>query len=227
MTSAAIDCLGHQAVKAPISHLVWRDKKRPAYPGNPVVRTGKGEEILLMASQRMAIKDFFTPVRCRLCFDKLNVFADVVCGDPHGIKGIDRVGGETVVLVRTEAGREIVNSAKIAGAVELRDTPREAVVAGQGIGRKRVEWGCYIKAWQEMGYFPPSYHFASANDLNKIPRYRKLLEQGLALDKFASRDDLLGASETWVLRQKFKNTVLWPFAKLKRLLRLLRKENWR
>ena len=223
MTSAAIDFLGRQAVKAPISHLVWRDKQRPAYPGNPVVRTGQGEEILLRASQRMAIKDFFTPVRCRLCFDKLNVFADVVCGDPHGIKDIDRVGGETVVLVRTEAGRELVNSAKDAGAVELRGTAKDTAVAGQGISKKRSEWAGFMKAWQEMGHNPPRYHFTPANEPGDTSRFRKFLEQGAALDCFASRDDLLAAADNWLVRHKIKKTVLWPLAKFKGLWRRLRK----
>ncbi len=224
MTTAAIDFLGRQAASEPISHLVWRDKQRPCYPGNPVVRTSKGDEIILRASQRMAIKDFFTPVRCRLCFDKLNVFADVVFGDPHGIKGVDRVGGETVVLVRTELGQEIVNSAKNAGAVELRNTSMETVVAGQGVMGKRTEWVGYVKAWQDMGHTLPSYPFAPADNLSKTTQYRELLEQGLTLDKFGSRDEVLTAAETWFFRQKITKIMLWPLAKANGFWRRLKEK---
>lgn len=206
MTSAAVDFLGCQATKSSINKLVWRDKRCPSYPGNPVIYTTKGDKIVLKASQRIAIKDFFTPIRCRFCFDKLNIFADVVFGDPHGIKEIDRVGGETLVLVRTKIGQEIVNSAKDTGTVILHGISKESAVTGQGISQKRIEWINFIKAWQKMGYIAPCYPFPLYNlDCDcSSHRYHKLLQQGLALDKFISRDELLSTANRWLFVQKIK-----------------------
>ncbi|MCI5226218.1 MAG: 4Fe-4S dicluster domain-containing protein [Candidatus Electrothrix sp. AX2] len=210
MTSAAIDFLGYKATKSTVNQLVWRDKRCSSYPGDPVIYTTQGNKILLKASQRMAIKDFFTPIRCRLCFDKLNIFADVVFGDPHGIKEIDRVGGETLVLARTKIGQELVNSAKDARAIILREISKESAVAGQSISQKRGEWINFIKAWQKMGYIAPDYSFP-LYDLDydcSSQRYHKLLQQGLALDKFVSRDELLYAANKWSLIQKIKRDLL-------------------
>lgn len=222
MTSAAIDFLGAQATTSPINQLIWRDKQSPCYPGNPVIYSSQGDKILLQAVQRMAIKDFFTPVRCRLCFDKLNVFADVVFGDPHGIKDIDRVGGETLVIVRTEIGRKIVNSVKDDGAVILHAVPKAAAVEGQGIAQKRIGWGNFLKSWQEIGGISPNFPFSPDIIHGSSLRYRKLLEQGLMLDKFNNRNEVLTAAKAWLFRQKIKSIA---FRLLRKIKFLMREEN--
>ena len=138
---------------------MFRDKTSPSYPGNPVVFTNDGEKKVLSSSLRMTVKDFFTPVRCRLCFDKLNVFADVVLGDPHSLTGVDRLNGETLVLVRSEIGRKFVEEASRSGVVELRERSIEQAVNGQGVEKKRIEWSGYMKAWSDMGISQPVYPF--------------------------------------------------------------------
>ncbi len=103
------------------------------------------------------MKDFFTPTRCMLCFDKMNIYSDVVLGDPHGIDGVDRENGESLVLTRTSLGEEIINGAITNGDITLRDASLEQAVAGQGIELKRKKFNANIKAWEELGNTSPSY----------------------------------------------------------------------
>lgn len=104
LTTAAIDFLTYKAkIKNP-NHIVFKDKNRPHYPGNIIVSSNKGEEVELDPQNRMLIKDYFTPVRCAICWDKMNVFSDITFGDPHGIPDIDRLLGEGLILPRTDVG---------------------------------------------------------------------------------------------------------------------------
>jgi coenzyme F420 hydrogenase subunit beta len=223
MTAAAIDFLGDKASSSkPIKNLVWRDKRRPSYPGNPVVTTASGEEILLSATLRLAIKDFFTPVRCRLCFDKLNIFADVVLGDPHCIKEVDRLHGETLVLVRTVKGQNLIDSAKISGAVALQKTPLEAALKGQGTAKKRSEWAGYMQAWRELGNAIPAYPF-SISVPSKTNRPKRQLLHGLKLDEYQSGSELTQAAKMWLAKQKAWRLARKPFALVSCGLRALKK----
>ena len=169
----------------------------------------------------MSIKNYFTPVRCRLCFDKLNTFADVVLGDPHDVTGIDRLHGETLVLVRTEDGEKLVAGASDHGAVELREADIEEAVKGQKIAKKRIEWAGYMKAWSDMGRPLPQYPFAL------VPPYgtnmqRRWLLHGLKLDQFMSRCEVIQKANSWLLREKILKVGLLPFSIAKRLLKRIK-----
>jgi len=218
MTSAAIDYMGSCATRKPIKSLVYRDKQRPSYPGNPVVKTAGEDQIVLKASLRMAIKDFFTPARCRLCFDKLNVFADVVLGDPHGIQDVDRMHGETLVLGRTEKGHKLIDSAKEAGSIVLRKTPVDAAIKGQGIEKKRLEWAGYMDAWDGMGRTRPHYP-TPLNPSVKLKPYRQSLMLGLKLDEFKSKQEIIRSANNWLLLRYVRKVAFSPFFKIKGLAR--------
>jgi coenzyme F420 hydrogenase subunit beta len=217
MTTVAIDFMGRKATDQPIYNFAFRDKQQRAYPGNPVVYTAAGGGIPLEASLRMSIKDFFTPVRCRLCFDKLNIFADVVLGDPHGVKDVDRTKGETLVLVRTEKGQKLVASAKVSGAVALRKTSMTDGVKGQGVIKKRREWTSYMRAWKNLGRTQPHYPFAVAA-VGNMKRQKQRLLHGLSLDNFKSTEALMRAVEGFLFKEKIRNAVFWPLSKLKRFI---------
>lgn len=218
MTVAAIDFLGRKATKSPVYNLVFRDKSNPTYPGNPVVFMASGKKIILESSLRMVMKDFFTPLRCRLCFDKLNVFADVVLGDPHGIKDIDRVNGETEVLIRTEKGEKVVKQAIETLLITLRELNIEQAIKGQGIENKRKDWSAYMKAWKNMQKQQPSYAFVSTLS-SDTARQRALLFHGFKISKLPSRNAIILSANKWLLNKKIRETVILPVTIVKRLIR--------
>lgn len=61
----------------------------------------------------------YRPYRCHLCPDGTSEFADISCGDPWYRKIQKDEQGYSLVLVRTERGREILHRAMKAGFVTL------------------------------------------------------------------------------------------------------------
>ena len=106
MNCAAIDYLVMKANLSKNSNklLTFRDKVCEGYPGKVYIQSMEGENVVLPESARMQIKDYFTPARCRVCFDKMNIFADISVGDPHGLDGVDRKMGESMLVIRTKDG---------------------------------------------------------------------------------------------------------------------------
>lgn len=224
MTYASIDFIGRKATSLPITNLIFRDKQRPSYPGNPVVTTEDGKEIILDASLRMAIKDFFTPARCMLCFDKMNIFSDVVCGDPHGIQGFDLVNGETLCLVRTENGERLIKNAEGAKAITMRSAPTQMAIEGQFIEHKRTAWQCYMAAWGCMRKKQPSIPFTFIKtELEDTTEYEASLENSLRLDKYATRSELLDSAEEWLSKQDVNVFYRRSASIMKRIRRKIRK----
>lgn len=83
------------------------------------------------------------PLRCRLCPDGTGELADISCGDPwyKPIEGPD--AGQSLVLVRTEKGREVLAEAMKAGYVILRPVDSSVVAASQPslLNKRRQLWG--------------------------------------------------------------------------------------
>jgi len=218
MLSTGIDFMAGKATGEAVENFTFRDKQHDSYPGNPIAYKVGGEKVVLGASLRMAMKDFFTPARCRLCFDKLNVFADVVCGDPHGIEGVDRHNGETLIIGRTQRGNVIIEQAKINKAVELRPVCPGIAVSGQGITKKRREWAAYMTAWDAMGKNSPSYPFESKNQSDVI-EYKRQLEHALCVDGYESPSALMKAANRWLANQKFRKLASLPSRALRAFVR--------
>ncbi len=72
----------------------------------------------------------YRSLRCNLCPDGLGRLADISCGDAWERMGKDDPG-RSLVLVRTERGREILHRAMAAGYVELERVGSDSVMAAQ------------------------------------------------------------------------------------------------
>jgi coenzyme F420 hydrogenase subunit beta len=199
----------------------FRDKACAGYPGDVHITTSDGDSASLPASARMQIKDFFTPARCRLCFDKMNVFSDIVVCDPHGIGGVDRKGGESVTIIRTEAGRHLFKSALAQSALIVRGISYENVITGQNIHQKRSQWRGYTEAWVRLGRPLPNFvdrvreHARTAWGSTV---YRKHIRQALILDTYPSRKDLVAAAEKYFCCHSLKKVVSHPFRSMRMVL---------
>jgi coenzyme F420 hydrogenase subunit beta len=62
----------------------------------------------------------YRPYRCHLCPDPTSEFADIACGDPWYRSIEEGEAGQSMALVRTERGREILRGAIEAGYVILK-----------------------------------------------------------------------------------------------------------
>jgi len=177
----AMDYLVYRAglCREEISSLLFRSKRRRGWPGEVLIITRQGNEFYLPARRRGECKDLFTPQRCRLCFDKMNVLSDITCADPYGVSKDPE--GQSVVLIRTATGLAAMQSALQAGVFLSQDASADAIFAGQQIENRRRDCAAYFQAWRDWGHCAPCVPIA---DLHKEGiggghrrngRYEKLL----------------------------------------------------
>jgi len=82
-------------------------------------------------------------LRCRLCPDSTGEFADISCGDPWYREIDPNNPGQSLVLTRTDLGKEILKQAKNAGYVKIEDAEPEILPLSQKFllkGRRHL-WG--------------------------------------------------------------------------------------
>ncbi len=85
----------------------------------------------------------YRPVRCHICPDGLGRISDISCGDAWHEFADNNDPGRSLVLVRTERGREILRRAREAGYVVLQPRDSAAVMAAQVnlLSRRREIFG--------------------------------------------------------------------------------------
>jgi coenzyme F420 hydrogenase subunit beta len=70
--------------------------------------------------------------RCHVCADHTGEFADISVGDPWDKpRGADAAQGSSLIVIRTERGRELVRRAIEAGAIEAAPRPLTALADAQ------------------------------------------------------------------------------------------------
>ena len=111
-----------------------------------------GEKIVLDRYIRIVLKELFTPPRCRICHDKLNIFSDITLGDPWEMSGVDWEHGDNLILTRTEKGENLLISAVECGQVRISVADKEEMLRGQGIDRRRRSVSCFGRAYREMPF---------------------------------------------------------------------------
>jgi coenzyme F420 hydrogenase subunit beta len=222
LSAVSIDYLSAKATTKTVSHIIFRDKTKTGYPGNPTVETSDFEVIELDSKDRMEIKDFFTPGRCRLCLDKLNVCADIVCGDPHGLDGIDRQNGETLVLVRSQKGKIALTDTE--QILRLRSVDITKAVDGQHIIQRINDWKSYLQSWKDMGKpLPVGGEIFNRLADKRLRKYRNNIKLGLQLDVYHSNKDIFEAVDRWLIEKKIIKSIALPFRVYKKIMFILKK----
>jgi len=115
------------------------------WPGKFSVKI-KGEEASREVMTYMDSWGFlqqYRPYRCHLCPDPTSEFADIACGDPWYRSIEEGQPGQSMALVRTERGREILRGAIDAGYVILKKADPSILENSQReVLRKRgAVWG--------------------------------------------------------------------------------------
>lgn len=100
----------------------------------------------------------YRPFRCRICPDGTGEFADISCGDPwyREIRGKEK--GHSLVLVRSERGREILRRVMETGYVILKPVEPWVLEASQAnlLAKRRAIWGRLL-ALKMFGIPVPDY----------------------------------------------------------------------
>lgn len=122
-----------------LSAFRFRDK-RYGWPGDVHVTTST-EDCWLPKENRHRLKQVYELHRCIVCYDQMNIFSDIVCGDPWGISHKQQPEGHTVVIARTEAGKSLLDNAARDGAIVLEELSIEDIFRGQTVdGRHKTKF---------------------------------------------------------------------------------------
>lgn len=173
--------------------IIWR--KKDFYIGNkyypyktaPVtVVYENGKEYVIPNCHRFALKDFFTPPRCRVCYDKLNSFSDIVLGDPWGMSKIDWQKGESVVVVRTRIGEQLIDEIVAAERLVLSERNVVELLSGQRIEERRRQIGAYSRALKVIPMKINSYLYTQEDKMHLSTKEISLAQK--EIKKFIVRD---------------------------------------
>lgn len=162
----------------------YRSKEWKGWPGDVLIELNNGRKEFLPFSERIRIKDVFTPSRCRMCFDKMNIFSDITLGDAHGLRTDNK--GHSLILARTENGLAALQAAANDGVIALEPVSADVVLKAVHITNKRREWATYVAAWESMGRKAPDFHFSSNCQLPADKgSQRKKIRQFIRADRLA------------------------------------------
>jgi coenzyme F420 hydrogenase subunit beta len=131
----------------------FRSKELNGWPGDVRIVLRDGQPRWLDRSARIDLKEMCTPYRCRLCFDKMNVFSDIAIGDAHGFGSDTR--DRSAVIVYTQRGAEIIAAARDAGILDLIEKSPDAIRSGQKAEKRRAAHRRNIAACQTLGRKTP------------------------------------------------------------------------
>lgn len=197
-----------------LAKIIWRRKdafvggKYYPYKDAPVtIMYENGKEYVMPNYYRFVLKDYFTSPRCRVCYDKLNSFSDIVLGDPWGMSGIDWQKGESVIIVRNQRAQNLINSIVLDKKLILSEREIIEVLKGQHIEERRRDVSAYSLALQFIPIKIKSYLYAQEDAAGLSTEELFLARREIEL--FISRDgkamkDILNDSRSIIRRAKMK-----------------------
>lgn len=168
-----------------LSAFRFRDKCY-GWPGDVHVTTST-EDHWLPKENRYKLKQVYELHRCIACYDQMNIFSDIVCGDPWGISHKQQPEGHTVVIARTETGKNLLENAARDGAIILEELSIEDVFRGQTVdGRHKTKFFTSREIFYENEWLFP-YPDDSFENISFIPANR-MVRQNLRERLTYSRD---------------------------------------
>lgn len=191
--------------KREVADFRYRNKEWRGYPGDVYVKTKDGRILNLNRKFRMDCKDTFTPARCRICFDKMNIFSDIAVGDAWGVR--ESKEGFNSVIARTLRGLDALHSAEDAGVIILDEVSANEIFKGQAVEIKRKQWYAYTKVWDDKGSLTPDFgiptkRWENSEKCGKLRYYRKQLNWADQLSRKSTSEEALRAAKRHLLGSK-------------------------
>ena len=128
-------------------------------------------------------------LRCRLCPDSTGEFADISCGDPWYRKVESDEPGRSLVLVRTERGRQFLKEAIHAGYVSFEQAEPDILPRSQKsiLSRRRHLWGRLLAMRAMLVPTPRFRGFSLVANWHNLPMLKRLHGIGGTLWRIISR----------------------------------------
>lgn len=113
------------------------------WPGRFKIISNTGTQKFLSYRESWGTLTRYRPKRCHLCPDGLGRVADISCGDAWDRFEEDGDPGRSLIIVRTERGRQVLSGAVAAGYVRLQESGAQQVLAAQVnlLGRRKQIFG--------------------------------------------------------------------------------------
>ena len=110
----------------------FRDKDADGWPGDIKIYTANKNYVLNKKTRHM-LKPVYETYRCLFCFDQMNIYSDIAVVDPYGIKNKTDKLGNSVIIVRTKKGKELIESAVKVGVINIEKVPIKKIIKGQTV----------------------------------------------------------------------------------------------
>lgn len=167
--------------------IYWRLKKYSNYDRADIAIVGPdGNARILDNNIRHICKHHLTAPRCKLCFDKMNLYSDIVFGDCWGLTGEDTKGGGNIIISRTTKGSEVIAKMCESGLLVSRPCSIDEVSKGQGIHKKKRTVEKVLAIYQQRSLLTPGW--AKSAIFSKEESIDK--SQSKEIDCFIKRDKL-------------------------------------
>jgi coenzyme F420 hydrogenase subunit beta len=130
-TKGTVDLLLKHGIRPEdVEELRYRGR---GWPGHFAVRLKGDPEWRNLATyaEAWSFLQAYRPYRCYLCPDGTGEFADISCGDPWYREVEPGEPGTSLVVVRTQRGRDVVRRAIAAGAIQVTPVKPEVLSASQ------------------------------------------------------------------------------------------------
>lgn len=231
-----IDDLIHSSECNPleVTNFRFRDKNAGGWPGNVKIYTAD-KEYVLDKSKRFFLKSVYESFRCLLCFDQLNIYSDISVGDPWGIQREDEKAGNSVIIVRTKKGQELLEEASNLGVIAIEPLPVEKIIRGQTVdNRLKTQFFTAMKICKNMGFKLPfneekfkhiSYNLPTAKKSREIAK-RLLFSRKVFLEEDLRKlQELISDRKSELQKKAFLSKLNFPrraFAYCLRRFRTLR-----
>ncbi|MFQ5630556.1 MAG: Coenzyme F420 hydrogenase/dehydrogenase, beta subunit C-terminal domain [bacterium] len=142
-TRGTLDLLDQLEVEQnEIEEIRYRGK---GWPGNFMAKLNGASKPIRQLSYKESwgFLQKYRPYRCYLCPDGTSEFADISCGDPWYREIEQNERGHSLVVVRTERGRKILQGAMRAGYVHLARAGHEKLEQAQKnlLAKRSAIWG--------------------------------------------------------------------------------------
>lgn len=141
----------------PLEQVAKVEYRGGAYPGNFQVTTRDGRLVAITSPQRRIITSWFSRDRCLMCYDYSNELADISVGDYFHADMKRGVAGWSVIVVRSDTGRRLLEEAQAAHYLYVEPVERDYLL-GIGFERKRHGAVYQLLERQKHGWPTPDYH---------------------------------------------------------------------
>lgn len=185
------------------------------YQTAPMVIYADKEERIVPNHMRFFLKEPFTPPRCRVCPDKINVMADLVFGDPWRMENIDWVKGESVLIARTTLGNDLLKELQANGLLRLNLRRNEEIISGQLISQRREQVALWKEAIKVLPLQLESHIIQSS--LSVVIDEKELAAAKAKLRTFVKMESLPKSEAIGIIRKdvdKFEKKMKSPFYRI-------------